>query len=91
MPLAFVGEQSLQYHNGTRERIHSSYTFANGTGFHTEDYPAPAPGTSGPGAALSFLSRWQPRAMSARRAGPPWCRWRIVRLRRTPPRRVPSE
>lgn len=43
MPLAFVGEQSLQFPNGSRERIPSSYTFANGTGFHTEDFPGPAP------------------------------------------------
>ena len=48
LPLAFVGQQSLQYQNGSRERIPSSYTFANGTGFHTEDYP-----TSG----LSFLAK----------------------------------
>lgn len=43
MPLAFVGEQSLQFQNGSRQRIPSSYTFENGTGFHTEDYPGPAP------------------------------------------------
>lgn len=43
MPLAFVGRQYLQYQNGSREAIPSSYTFANGTGFHTEDYPGPAP------------------------------------------------
>ena len=43
MPLAFVGEQALQYQNGSRQRIPSSYTFANGTGFHTEDYPGPGP------------------------------------------------
>ena len=43
MPLAFVGEQSLQFQNGSRQRIPSSYAFANGTGFHTEDYPGPAP------------------------------------------------
>lgn len=55
MPLAFVGEQSLQYRNGTRERIPSSYTFENGTGFHTGDYPNPSPGTPGPG--LSFLAQ----------------------------------
>ena len=38
-PLAFVGQQSLQFQNGSRLAIPSSYTFANGTGFHTEDYP----------------------------------------------------
>ena len=42
-PLAFVGRQYLQYKNGSREAIPSSYTFANGTGFHTEDYPGPGP------------------------------------------------
>lgn len=42
MPLAFAGWQYLQYLNGSREAIPSSYTFANGTGFHTEDYPGPA-------------------------------------------------
>ena len=42
MPLAFVGRQYLQYHNGSREAIPSSYTYANGIGFHTEDYPGPA-------------------------------------------------
>ena len=57
MPLAFVGEQSLQYQNGTRQRIHSSYTFENGTGFHTEDYPAPRPGAPGPTPELSFLAQ----------------------------------
>ena len=56
MPLAFVGEQSLQYRNGSREPIPSSYTFANGTGYHTEDYPNPSPSTPGPGPGLSFLA-----------------------------------
>ena len=42
MPLAFVGRQYLQYHNGSREAIPSSYTYANGIGFHTEDSPGPA-------------------------------------------------
>lgn len=42
MPLAFVGRQFLQYLNGSREAIPSSYTYANGIGFHTEDYPGPA-------------------------------------------------
>jgi hypothetical protein len=36
-PVPFVGKQSLQFKNGTRLSINSSYTFPNGTGWHTED------------------------------------------------------
>jgi len=41
LPLPFVGKQYLQYQNGTRQLINSSYAYANGAGIFTADGSVP--------------------------------------------------